>query len=388
MIFVIKKISSYILILIVSMILFIIFDFFFSLKILSFFSKNEYVDSKDAQELERKYRVTNKNFHHGLLKNFSGIGVSGGMKYNICTNSEGFRKSCNKANEDLKDVFDYVFIGDSFTEGIGIDYEKTFVGYFEDHNKNLKILNLGVSGYSSSIYFEKIKYFLEKGIKMKNLIVFPDVSDVYEEGFVFYRDDKLRNIKMHEDNTNRFDTKRGNFALTFINTIQIKLPLTFYFLKNINSYISKKNPQNYLRENYKTSAWTYSLQKKNDFYTDKDKEKILNGINKNLKELENLFTLLKKKNINLIIGVYPWPGQILYDNFDSYYTKIWRNFCENKCKYFVDTFPIFFENRQKIGSKKTIDKFYIKNDVHHNKNGHYLIFKELQRTLISKSDTK
>ena len=111
------------------MILFIIFDFFFSLKILSFFSKNEYVDSKDAQELERKYRVTNKNFHHGLLKNFSGIGVSGGMKYNICTNSEGFRKSCNKANEDLKDVFDYVFIGDSFTEGIGIDYEKKNIIY-------------------------------------------------------------------------------------------------------------------------------------------------------------------------------------------------------------------------------------------------------------------
>ena len=53
-----------------------------------------------------------------------------------------------------------------------------------------------------------------------------------------------------------------------------------------------------------------------------------------------------------------------------------------------DQIPIFFEKKQEIGSKKTIDKFYIKNDVHHNNKGHYLIFKELQRTLINKSSTK
>ena len=39
------------------------------------------------------------------------------------------------------------------------------------------------------------------------------------------------------------------------------------------------------------------------------------GLIKNLNELGNLFALLQK-NINLIIGIYPWPGQILYDNLD------------------------------------------------------------------------
>ena len=82
---------------------------------------------------------------------------------------------------------------------------------------------------------------------------------------------------MYEDNTNRFDTKRGNFALTFIITRNY---LNFLFFKNIHAYIIKKNYQNYLRENYKISAWTYSLNKNNDFYTEKDKEKNLNGINK------------------------------------------------------------------------------------------------------------
>ena len=40
--------------------------------------------------------------------------------------------------------FDILFIGDSFTEGVGLDYNDTFVGIFEN-NLKLNIGNLGVS---------------------------------------------------------------------------------------------------------------------------------------------------------------------------------------------------------------------------------------------------
>ena len=48
--------------------------------------------------------------------------------------------------------FEYLFIGDSFTEGVGLKFNETFVGIFKD-NSNSSVANLGVQSYSPIIYF-------------------------------------------------------------------------------------------------------------------------------------------------------------------------------------------------------------------------------------------
>ena len=77
--------------------------------------------------------------------------------------------------------FDIAFIGDSFTEGVGVDYEDTFVGRIENKFDNLKIANLGVVSYSPSIYFTKLRYLLENGYKFKRVIIYFDISDIYDD---------------------------------------------------------------------------------------------------------------------------------------------------------------------------------------------------------------
>ena len=48
--------------------------------------------------------------------------------YTFCTDNHGFKYKCgfNRNKE-----FDIAFIGDSFVEGVSLNYEKTFVGIFE-----------------------------------------------------------------------------------------------------------------------------------------------------------------------------------------------------------------------------------------------------------------
>lgn len=91
----------------------------------------------------------------------------GPLKYRLCTDANGFKASCHAKSSDDKN-FDIAFIGDSFTEGIGLPYEETFVGVIAQNMPTLKIANLGVSSYSPSIYLSKVKYLLDHGFFLKS----------------------------------------------------------------------------------------------------------------------------------------------------------------------------------------------------------------------------
>ena len=76
--------------------------------------------------------------------------------------------------------YDVAFIGDSFTEGVGLNYEDTFVGIIENLTQK-KILNLGIVSSSPSLYLKKLNYILNEGIHFDDLIVAMDLSDIYDE---------------------------------------------------------------------------------------------------------------------------------------------------------------------------------------------------------------
>ena len=101
----------------------------------------------------------------------------GTITYTFCTNSYGFRSKCNSVEHKKYDV---AFIGDSFTEGVGLNYEDTFVGIIENLTQK-KILNLGIVSSSPSLYLKDLNYILNEGIHFDDLIVAMDLSDIYDE---------------------------------------------------------------------------------------------------------------------------------------------------------------------------------------------------------------
>ena len=88
---------------------------------------------------EIKIRVKHPVYHHTFKKNskstepYRGNKYTffGGHKITIFTNSLGFKGKSIREVPLKSDNHRILFIGDSFTEGVSLDYEDTFVGFID-----------------------------------------------------------------------------------------------------------------------------------------------------------------------------------------------------------------------------------------------------------------
>ena len=178
--------KKFFLIILIAFSIFLIIDYSIGKKILELMYNNNIILSPEMKKseidrirsIEKSYRVKNKYFHHTLKPNIEIESTWGAVKYLVCTNKFGFRKNCNK-KENLKNK-KLILIGDSFTEGVGLNYKDTFAGMLDQSSK-YEIINMGVTSYSPIIYFNKIKYYIDRGLKADHVIIFVDISDIDDE---------------------------------------------------------------------------------------------------------------------------------------------------------------------------------------------------------------
>ncbi len=120
--------------------------------------------------------------------------------FTVCTNSLGIRDK-NVGERDIGDRPYIVFIGDSQVFGLGVDYEKSFVGVFADYaaEKDIEVLNLATGGHFLQEQEELFKEILEKmpnkpsllfyTVNASSLNWFDSVHKgiLVKNGYVFYR---------------------------------------------------------------------------------------------------------------------------------------------------------------------------------------------------------
>ena len=137
---------------------------------------------KSFTDVDAGVTMPDKIYDHKFKKNFKTSNMGWGQRrYSFCTDGNGFRTFCDNRSENKKD-FDIGFIGDSFTESIGIEYNKSFVGlislnlvdkktghlqthtirYWETQFKQIK----------PSIRAGKRRYYSTKDLKIINYIKF------------------------------------------------------------------------------------------------------------------------------------------------------------------------------------------------------------------------
>ena len=335
----------------VSIILLLLVDYFLGYAIL----KRAPISSRN--NAERGIRISHPVYHHTLSANYDGF-ARNNSEYRFCTNADGLKSRCGGKNDHKN--YDIGFLGDSFTEGLGLPYEKTFVGLIAEGLPGKKIANLGVVSYSPTIYYMKLKAFLDEGYKFKDLVVYIDISDIQDE------------VNYAVVNGRVVDTIKGtqkeklfpllNFGLK---GLRDSLEIIFYPDSGVNDR-GLTGPI-YSRD-YRRGAWTFDSG--DDEY---GKIGVNGAIAKSLEMMEKLFDLCEKNNIRLSVGVYPWPGQILHDIEESRQVKIWRNFCVGKCANFYNSFPTFFGLAGSSGREWVIRNYFFYDDMHFNENGNRLI---------------
>ena len=370
----------------------IIIDLLLSQLFLLKFLENDLIKAnKDSFE----NRVFNKNYNYTFKKQAQFTSRYDDNIYQIFTNDLGFRDDSTQPLDRDKEYS--ILIGDSFIEGVGLDYKDTIVGILNKKlaNNKFKFLNAGVASYSSYIYLRKIEDIIKNNgdLKIKKVIVFLDKSDVFDDEKYLNKPAFFKNTKgkfinqrkedfwgdLRELSFWRFYTKQTiSGKIIKLGTDQIE-----NFLSNIKkrSFISKKLNKSFFEVTEIEIKAIKSINNKphirNWYLGPTWEERTKKNIKFSVENLNKLKNFLRKKNIDFLVVLYPWSFEIDNEEIrEKYLEFIIPLLNENK----INNLSVY-EGFLKGNIYESIGKNYLYNDIHFNKNGNQVIVNELLRKI-------
>ncbi len=367
---------------------------------ISFFQIFDYLYSKnspnytpfklrDTHDNGKPLYIMNHLGWYDLGPDFSGESRYGKKYFYVKTDKNGFRVNNLLDNE----IFDkelksekIFFIGDSFTFGVGMDWENSFVGIL-NKQFNFNGVNAGVNSYSPTTYKYKLKGLIENKLISRNqkIIIGLDISDVYDEATrwtefkgkpaIIQEVTKLskktlssgevpnNSLNIQKKSNKNFYTK-NNFKLTH----QIYFGLELFFKRFVDDIQVRNND----RSKFTHKEWKLIDHK----FSPLGIEQALKKIKNNLKEISQVTS---KNNNEVYLLIYPWPAQLAYESlFD--WQKYVEDLCiEIDCAGVINTFPAFLEYKE--NSKSWQKELYIRGDMHFNKKGNYILAETIANEL-------
>lgn len=313
-----------------------------------------------------QHRKQNSYYHHGLEPMQDITETWGVLRYRLTTNSLGFKDAAKREVSPYSGQKRILFIGDSFTEGLGVPYEKTFAGLVGQRlgHVGYEVLNAGVVSYSPKIYYHKVKYLLEqKHLKINELYVFIDISDIYNE--------------LEYEIFEPIDPRQaGYFQLVRKGDSFLQHNSFFY---NVARYYYEQQKQH---KSLQSLSYLEKHREETGFWTLDEKiyqEWGERGVRLAERHMRLLADLCKANGIKMTIAVYPWQSELIFGNRHSKQISIWRDFAAANAVGFIDYYPDFFEARipgipySKVKPYDIINTFFIPGDIHWNEAGHRLI---------------
>ncbi len=308
----------------------------------------------------KEYRVSNDLYHHDLKPNMNSVYAFGDLTSTFVTNSLGFRDSVIRDIPNKSSRYRIVLMGDSYTEGAGIEYPETFAGRIDAvlKKQGIEILNAGVASYAPSVYLVKLRNLIEdRSLQMDEVVLFLDLSDIWDEGncYGLTADGRVENSCDYSDRpVKRF--KNWLFDQSLIYHL-------YRTLKNRRTEEQKRGDLGHIGAvtNWYRAKWTVSADMMDKFGK--------KGLEQSRAHLDDPHRLLDRHGIALTLAVYPWPDQIANGDLDSIQVRYWRDWAAKNGVQFVNLFPPFFKG----DPKDVIERDFIRFDPHYNANGHAVV---------------
>jgi len=270
-----------------------------------------------------------------------------GSSYEFKTNSLGFRDERIREVPLTSSRPRILILGDSAPEGM-TSWQDSFIGRVAAHFPQYEFLNASVEGYSPSNYLNTARMVIEDRIDFDEAIVFIDLSDAQDEAAFFRDADSSGAVAT----ANRKLTKSSWYSglrLWINNNLLLTNDVFQFFEKALVRlgcyHLDLGHGGNEF--DLERSAWSYRKVSDSEPYeTGYAPLGLERGIAKEKAKMDNLWRELQARNIPLSVVVYPWPAQLAHDTIDSRQVRIWRDWCQGKCKRFVTLFPAFFAIKQ------------------------------------------
>ena len=329
--------------------------------------------SQQREKKLKKLGVRHPKFHHSFKKSSNAEYTDILGQYTVFTNSLGFKDISSRHVPLKSEKHRILFMGDSFTEGILLGYEDTFVGIVDAKlsERQIEVLNAGRSHYSPIIYWRKMKYLIEDvGLKFNEVVLFIDLSDPRDEMSYSLAENMTVEIldELDRDQQNAAPTK--GFVISVKHFIFFNTTLTYpalNYLYDSFGFVGQTGDEwSHLLSEHPWSMWTLDERIYSEYAED--------GVKSMRKYMDKLLKLLKNNEIDLTIAVYPHPIQVWHEDLDSIHANIWKKWSHENNIKFINYFPdIVRLGISRVEQLQILKKYYIPGDLHFNRAGNKLV---------------
>jgi hypothetical protein len=315
-------------------------------------SKNE-IKGKYYPEIRKNL---DSQIGHKLKENRSFTLSGPNWKSKIETNNLGFRAPVDKGGT--------LFLGDSFTVSIRLNYEDTFLGLLEEEGRNINSLATG--GWTTANEFYALKKYIEYYSPEEVVLVFYAQNDVWEN-FQYknpmYEDSKIDQLPLGRSLI-KLISKTGKLYCGLVKSGFVN-PLRQFTVYQEN-YSSQIETGWEITEEYITKIKTFLDEKEVDL-------KIV-SMPSPWQTSEKWRTQFK--NVNE--WAPNWHNNCIKIHelkFEKPESKL-REICERKDIELVSLF-------NEINEKESPEKYYFESVDHYNKKGHKLVAEKLEEEIFS-----
>ena len=320
-------------------------------------------------------RVADENFHHGIKPNSEAMDSYGPFSAPYFSNSLGLRDARIREVPLQTDHPRILFIGDSFTEGGPIPWERTFVGVISERLKpqNIEVLNAGVASYCPTTERVKLRYLLgEKGLKVDRVVLCLDISDLKDEFYYEEGDDgKVRQVPYGPFREKAEKLGKADVICDWLEShVENNFVILGAIIRNSRLTWRKYSSATGVNEYDAIPEWAYSWPD----YQGPYKDLVEKGLVRTKSEMSLVAQYLKEKGVPLTLVVYPWPQQVRAGTKPSRAETEWASWAKENGVQFISLFPVFVNE---VSADQIIQKFYWKNDAHWNEEGHRLVAEAL-----------
>jgi len=322
-------------------------------------------------------RQADENFHHGIKPNSEGVDTYGPYSAKYFSNSLGLRDEKIREVSLEADHPRILFIGDSFTEGGPIPWNKTFVGRVAEEMKshNIEVLNAGVASYCPITERIKLRQLLgERGLRVDRVVLCLDISDLKD---IFYyeedREGKVREIPYGPFHEKAGRLRRADEVCGWLeNHVEKNFVILGAIVRNVRLQWRRHASSTGVTEYDAIPDWAYDWPNYRGQYQDL----VEKGLIKIKAEMTLLAQELKKLGVPLTLVVYPWPQQVKAGTKPSRSETEWASWAKENGVQFISLFPVFVNQEP---AEEVIQKYYWKNDAHWNEEGHRMVAEALLR---------
>lgn len=330
--------------------------------------------TKENLKFHHPHRISHPVYHHGIQANMQSTDAIGRYEAPFFSNSLGM-KDAEVREVPLAGARPRVLLmGDSFTEGIGTAWDKTFAGILAERldQEGVELLNGGTVSYCPHLIRLRLDQLLDRGLKIDRVVLFFDISDVLNE--LQYADAGNGAVRYEEfapfQEQGEAIRKINQTNAWLESTVERNFVLLGALSRNLRLLWRSQESKVGIRDYDEIPRWAYEWPD----YRGPYEKFVEEGLQRARMNLDQIANRLKRENVAFTMVVYPWPQQIRRGTRAGRGETFWRNWCAEKGVDFVSLYPAFLDQG---ASEQVIRKYFWKDDCHWNEEGQRLVAKAL-----------